>query len=219
MLPRTWMLVAATLLLAGLAGCVPASLSDDVPDAVVLNAPYPERVPGAAEALLERLEGRDTGLEVVDSARARFLESRSGLVGQRASAEAGDLAGSIGADVAVGVSAARLERELRDGDGTPREHAVLRLQVFVVTRDGEVWDRFESSTYRGNRFLDEAELPPLDADRLVASLRDDALAELEPQVRTSLRSLNASLTGERVDVGIGGDEAEESEETEEGQSK
>lgn len=209
---RTWrtpLRLALLALLLPLAGCLPASLSDDVPDAVVVNAPYPQRVPGAADVLLDRLREEDTGMDVVDSARARFLESRSGLVGRSAPRAAGGVAADIGADVAVGVAASLLERALEGSEEDPAERVTLRLEAFVVTADGEVWERMETRTQEGRRFLAEAELPDLDEDPLLASLRDDAVAELAPQVRDALRVLNAELTGERVGIGIGGDGADD----------
>lgn len=203
-------LAAAVFLLVTIAACAPAAeedarlTADERPTAVVLNAPFPDRVPGAAEALQARLERRDVGVDPVAEHRARFLESRRNLVGEGAPSAAAGVARAVGADLAVGVAARTFERELIERRAGPRERVALQLEAFVIRADGGAPIRISSSRYRETGRLREAELPDVEEDPIVARLRDEALDELAPLVAEQLRGL-LDPSGRLPARGIGGE--------------
>lgn len=192
---RTLFVLAAVLLLGG-TGCLPGALQDDTPDVAVIGVPAGERLPGAADGLHARLADASTGFDLVPAATLRFLEVRSGLVGSRVTSGAARVARSTGAEVAVTVGAAVLERELTGSQRRPRQRAELRLEaVLIRAADAEVLARVPGPTLSGERNLDEHELPPIGNDRLLADLVEESLDPLAEAVGRALRDRAAAFSG------------------------
>lgn len=188
---RRLFLPSALVLLLSLAGCLPAVLEDATPDAAVLAVPANEHIPGASDALHARLEELDTGHDLVGRAGVTFLEVRRGLVGSRIPAGAASVARTAGAEVAVTVGAARLDRELLRSGRAPRERVTLRLEaVLYRASDAAELARLSGPRTTGERSLDEDDaLPPLSEDALVRELAARGVDHLAPRVADALRSL------------------------------
>lgn len=176
-----------------LSGCLPTTLDDATPDAVVIAVPANARVPAAADLLHDRLASLDTGHDLAPRAGAEFLEVRRGLVGGRVAAGAAGVARSLGAEIAVAIGATTFERELRSPERAPRERVVLRLEVVLVrASDGDVLARVRGPRLVTERFLSDDALPPLDRDPLVRDLVERGVARLAPLVAEELRLLAVS---------------------------
>jgi hypothetical protein len=178
-------LLSAALLVAG---CLPAALEDATPDAAVIGIPATELLPGAASGLDERLRALDDGHDLVRASSLRFLEVRRGLVGSQAIPGAARIARTTGAELAVTVGPAVLDRRIETPDTAPREVAELRLEVTLVrAEDATVLRRLLGPTETGERRLDGDELPALVDDPLIEALVEASLDELAPRVAAALR--------------------------------
>lgn len=190
-MPFVW---AAVLLLV--TGCLPGALQDDTPDVAVIGVPADERLPGAADGLHARLTDAPTGFDLVPTATLRFLEVRSGLVGSRVTSGAARVARSTGADVAVTIGAAVLERELTGSEGRPRQRVELRMEAYLIrAADAEVLARLQGPTLSGERNLEEHDLPPIGQDHLLADLIEESLDPLAEAVGRALRDRADAFSG------------------------
>lgn len=179
------------VILAG--GCLPSALQDATPDAAVLGVPANDLVPGAADLLDDRLRTTDTGVDFVSASTLRFLEVRSGLVGSRVRPGAARIARTNGAEVAVTIGPVTLTREVEEAGRRYRERVAMQLEVTIIrSSDATELTRLSGPHLVGERLIDEDTLPPLDEDRLVASLRDESVDALAPRVARELRHLAVS---------------------------
>jgi hypothetical protein len=196
MIPR--LALALSLLALAAAGCLPAALEDATPDAAVLGVPADALVPGAAGGLDARLRRLETGHDFVAASSLRFLEVRSGLVGSRAVPGAARVARRSGAELAVTIEAATLERELETWGASTYETAELQLEVALIrAEDAAVLARITGPRASGEVRLDGDELPALADDPLIAELTEVGLDELAPVVARELRWL--ALNGSSVE--------------------
>lgn len=190
-MPR--ILALALCLALAAAGCLPAALQDATPDAAVLGVPADALVPGAADGLDDRLRDLPTGHDLVAAPGLRFLEVRSGMVGSRALPGAARVARTNGAEIAVTVEAATLQRDVEAVGPRWLETAVLQLEVAIVRASDEaVLARHAGPRASGERWLDTDRLPGLADDPLIASLRDEGLDALAPIVARALADLAVS---------------------------
>lgn len=186
-------LLLALVLAPLIGGCLPASLDDARPDAAVLGAPAGDAAPGAAAALDRALRDLESGHDFVSSARMRFLEVRSGLVGSQVLPGAARIARSSSADVAVVVRPASLSREILDPDDGPRERLVLQLDVILVAaEDARELGRLSGPRVVAERALPSGVLPDLEDDPLLASAVDRSVDDLAPRAAEQLRALSGS---------------------------
>ena len=191
MTPRLLLPLGLLVILA--AGCLPNALQDATPDAAVLGVPADELVPGAAGLLDDRLRAADTGFDFASASTLRFLEVRRGLVGSQVVPGAARIARTNGAEVAVTIGPETLTRELEENGRRYREQVEMRLEVTIVrASDATVLARLAGPRLVGERLIDEDALPPLDADPLVASLRDESVDALAPRVARELRQLTVN---------------------------
>ena len=191
MTPRLLLPLGLLVILA--AGCLPSALQNATPDAAVLGVPADELVPGAAGLLDDRLRAADTGFDFASASTLRFLEVRRGLVGSQVVPGAARIARTNGAEVAITIGPETLTRELEDVGRLYREQVEMRLEVTIVrASDATVLARLAGPRLVGERLIDEDTLPPLDADPLVASLRDESVDALAPRVARELRQLTVN---------------------------
>ncbi len=186
-------MLALLFAVALLAGCLPAALQDDTPDAAVVGVAGERGVPGAAAGLDARLRTLDSAHDLVSASSLRFLEQRSGLLGSRALPGAARIARSTGAELAVVIEASTLVREIEDAARGTRETAVLQLEVVLVrAADATELARLAGPRVSGERPLDDERLPALGDDPLIAALLETGLDALAPRVAAELRFLAVS---------------------------
>lgn len=196
--PRVRLLLSASLLGALLVACAPARTQTGSVLVAVMNAPAQSRLPGSAEGVQAYLErDGDARFTYVSSFTMRFLETHNDLFHSRAAPSAARIARTQGADLAVMVGTAVLDRDVtpsRDGR-TRRVDVAIALEAQVVDpRTDAVVQVLRTRTLQGSRVeSNEDEIVPIEQDPTVEALRDQAAPELGASLAAELPYLTDSL--------------------------
>lgn len=195
--PRQRLAGIAILLTTLLAGCLPGAADDPGVEVALVNAPAGERVPFLADDLQHSLVALDgcCRFDFIRSTPLRFQETHRDMFGSRAAPAAAAIARSLGAEVAVMVSAPRFERKVEQVDGGREVSGVVSLQATAIeAASGRPLGSVGSLAFRGRRFEpNRGSLPEIDEDPLMIALTRDAVADLAPHLAALLDDVSRDL--------------------------